>query len=92
MFLIKSENSISERKITLRIYLQESVKCIEIKDNAGGIPSSIIQDIFKANVTSKAEGKGTGIGLYMSDQIAQKMNAKLSVRNVEGGAVFLLEI
>ena len=53
---------------------------------------SIIKDIFKPNVTTKAEGKGTGIGLYMSDQIAQKMGGKLTVSNENEGAVFRLEI
>ena len=86
-----NENSIENRKIVLRTFMQDGVKCLEIKDNAGGIPLFIIKDIFKANVTSKEEGKGTGIGLYMSEQIAQKMNAKLSVKNEENGASFLLE-
>ena len=48
---------------------------MEVEDNAGGIPKEIIDDIFKANITSKEEGKGTGIGLYMSTQIATKHNA-----------------
>ena len=64
---------------------------MEIEDNAGGIPQNIIDDIFKANVTTKEEGKGTGIGLYMSTQIAQKHHASLSVKNIDKGACFVVE-
>jgi len=63
---------------------------MEIEDNAGGIPEDIIEDIFHANITSKEEGKGTGIGLYMSTQIATKHDAVLSVKNQNSGACFTL--
>ena len=65
---------------------------LEIEDNAGGIPDKVIHNIFKPEVTTKPEGKGTGIGLYMSMQIAQKLGGSLSVMNTEKGARFMLEI
>jgi C4-dicarboxylate-specific signal transduction histidine kinase len=83
------ENKIKNRKIIITIFEENGYKKLSIKDNAGGVPQHIIKDIFKANVTSKAEGKGTGIGLYMSFQIAQKHHGELSVQNVENGAEFI---
>ena len=83
-----NDNEIKNRKIQINILSDENSKCIEIIDNASGISEHIIEDIFKANVTSKAEGKGTGIGLYMSSQIATKHNGTLSVNNIEDGAKF----
>ena len=82
------ENETNNRKIKINLLSDENYKVIEIIDNAGGIPSNVIDDIFKANVTTKAEGKGTGIGLYMSAQIAQKHHGELSVQNIENGAKF----
>ena len=61
-----------------------------ISDNAGGIPEQILETIFNANVTTKEEGKGTGIGLYMSSQIVEKNNGILSVENIENGAMFTI--
>ena len=87
-----NENEIKKRNITIKMFLDKDKKVIEISDNAGGIPERIIKDIFKPNVTTKEEGKGTGIGLYMSDQIAQKMSGVLSVENRGEGATFRLEI
>jgi len=43
-----------------------------------------------ANVTTKEKGKGTGIGLYMSTQIAQKHGATLSVHNQNNGTCFVI--
>ena len=86
-----NEKDTKNRAIDINIVCDEYSKRIEIQDNAGGIPQDVIADIFKANVTTKEEGKGTGIGLYMSSQIAQKHNGSLSVKNSNGGAKFVFE-
>ena len=65
---------------------------IQVVDNAGGIPEDIIKDIFNPNITTKSDSGGTGIGLYMSSQIAQKHHGKLSVQNTQDGARFTLSI
>lgn len=83
-----NDNNRTNRIITINILKNEDSKYLEICDNAGGIPEHVIDDIFKANVTTKEEGKGTGIGLYMSSQIAHKHNGELNVLNDKDGAKF----
>lgn len=62
---------------------------ISIEDNGGGIPEEIMDRIFEPYYTTKEEGKGTGIGLYMSKMIIeQNMGGRLSVRNAPEGACF----
>jgi signal transduction histidine kinase len=86
-----NDNNITEKRvIVMRLIDDDESKRVEIEDNAGGIPEHVIDDIFKANVTTKEEGKGTGIGLYMSMQIAQKHHATLSVKNQNDGACFTI--
>ncbi len=87
-----NERAITQRDIYITFYQEDNHINLEIEDNAGGIPENVIHDIFKPEVTTKEEGKGTGIGLYMSMQIAQKLNGTLSVSNTPQGARFLLEI
>ena len=77
-----NSNNIKNRKLIFNILEKKGFVSIEITDTAGGIPDGIIEEIFKANVTTKEEGKGTGIGLYMSTQIAQKNGGDLTVKNV----------
>ena len=86
------ENEIKSRIIKISFYQKEGNNIMKICDNAGGIPNTVIDNIFKANVTTKAEGKGTGIGLYMSSQIAEKMDARLEVHNKEEGACFTFTV
>ena len=87
-----NEKNLQNRSITIRTYKNENHGIIEFEDNAGGIPSSVIGSIFKPNVTTKADGKGTGIGLYMSSQIVQKHSGSITVQNNNDGAIFTITL
>jgi signal transduction histidine kinase len=66
---------------------------IKISDNGGGIPDDIKDRIFEPYFTTKEEGIGIGIGLYMSKMIIEKnMNGKLIAENIEKGAQFIIEL
>ncbi len=87
-----NEHEITSREISIKCYKKETKIFIEIKDNAGGIPRNLIKHIFKANVTTKPEGKGSGIGLYMSNQIITKNNGTIKVQNTDVGALFTITL
>ena len=55
--------------------------CIDIKDNAGGIPVDNFNKIFDPYFTSKHQSQGTGLGLYMARKIIKDMNGNISVSN-----------
>ena len=86
------DNQTKNKKITISIFETENEFKIEFTDNAGGIPKNILENIFKANITSKPQGKGTGIGLYMSSQIAEKHNGTLQAENIKNGANFTFSL
>jgi len=86
------ENNIAYGLIT--IILEKDTKTITISDNAGGIPKEIKGRIFEPYFTTKEQGKGTGMGLYMSKIIIeQNMGGVLKIENKdilskESGAIF----
>ena len=87
-----NEHNISSRELYIRCYKRSEKIYIEVEDNAGGIPTNIINHIFKPNVTTKSEGKGTGIGLYMSSQIVSKNNGEITVKNTGMGTLFTITL
>jgi len=87
-----NDNNIKKRVIAIGYNETDEHIFLQIVDNAGGIPESIIHNIFNPNVTTKQDKDGTGIGLYMSSQIAQKHHGKLTVQNTKDGARFTLTL
>lgn len=60
-----------------------------IEDNAGGIPIAIREKIFTPFFTNKEDGKGTGLGLYMSLEIISKsFESTLRYLPIKGGSRF----
>lgn len=77
------ETTQNERKlIFVTIKKQDNNVIISIKDNAGGINESIINKIFEPYFTTKHKAQGTGIGLYMCQEIVTKhMGGRITVSN-----------
>ena len=70
--------------IFIDVFSKDEEVCIAIKDNAGGIKEDIINRIFEPYFTTKHQSQGTGIGLYMSEEIVVKhMKGELIVQNVQ---------
>ena len=66
---------------------------INVADNAGGIPDAIFDKIYDPYFTTKEEGKGTGIGLYMSKMIIENnMGGSLHAFNDQYGANFVIHL
>jgi len=62
---------------------------VEVSDNGCGIPPEIAGKVWEPYFTSKPEGKGTGIGLYMSKLIIEEsMGGRLSFTSAPGETVF----
>ncbi len=68
--------------IFIDIYQENENAIITIKDNGGGIADDIIDKIFEPYFTTKFKSSGTGIGLYMSQEIITKnIGGTLGVKN-----------
>tara|TARA_B100001063_G_scaffold239286_1_gene262650 strand:- start:3937 stop:5853 length:1917 start_codon:yes stop_codon:yes gene_type:complete len=72
-----------KRYIFIDIYKEDKLVYIKIKDNAKGIDKDIIQRVFEPYFTTKHKAQGTGIGLYMSQEIISRhIKGSLEVDNI----------
>ena len=86
-------NKIENPKITIRTKNTINSEIIEIIDNAGGVPESIISHIFDPYFSTKNEKQGTGLGLHMSRIIIEEHhNGTLKAKNVGDGACFIITL
>lgn len=87
------ERKVEQPRIVVRIFTEHDKAVTTIADNAGGIPEKMMERIFDPYFTTKGPDNGTGVGLYMAKTIIEKhMRGRLSVRNVEDGAEFRIEV
>jgi len=79
--------------IEVRVTSERGNAVVTISDNAGGIDEEILERIFEPYFTTKEQGKGTGIGLFMAKNIVEKsMNGRITARNRGAGAEFRIEV
>ena len=77
--LVKKDNQI--KIIYIFTKKQQDNICISFQDNAGGIKEELLTHIFDSHFTTKEQEDGTGIGLYMSKLIIDKMNGEIKASN-----------
>ena len=88
---ILEKNGDASREKWIRINIRDSDEqvTLSVSDNGEGIPENILERIFEPYYTTKEEGKGTGVGLYMSKMIIeQSMGGAFCVENGSAGATF----
>jgi len=74
----------NEKYIFINTRIENKNLIIEIKDNGNGINEKILDKIFEPYFTTKEKSQGTGIGLFMSEQIVIKhLKGSINVSNVK---------
>jgi two-component system NtrC family sensor kinase len=76
-------------EIQVKTYTIEDEVCVLIADNGDGIPPEKLGRIFEPFYTTKAPGRGTGLGLSVCQRIVQQHGGRILVESQPGaGARF----
>jgi len=79
-------------RITFSIKKVENNTVINISDDGIGMDDDTIENLFKLFFSSKG-GKGTGFGLFISDNIIKQHGGTINVNSAKGkGSVFTIKI
>jgi len=84
------QKDIRHRKLCIKIGESGEFVTAEFIDNAGGIEPPLLQKVFDPYFTTRPNG--TGLGLYLTKMILEKMNGAISVENTGNGAKFCLSV
>ncbi len=83
------EHKIENGKIRIILYEHQVI----VENSGKTIREDIINRIFEPYFTTKEEGKGTGMGLYISKKIIDdNLGGKLSVKNVSDAVQFTIDL
>jgi signal transduction histidine kinase len=76
-------------KITVSVRETDALAEIGVADTGSGIPKENLEKIFEPFFTTKPPGKGTGLGLYVTSGIVERLGGRIDVSSRVGqGTVF----
>ena len=76
-------------RIDVRTAKGDGVVLLIVEDDGPGIDAEILDQVFDPFVTTKAPGKGTGLGLAVCHTIVEGLGGSIAATNLEqGGAAF----
>ncbi len=68
------------------IHIEIQSGAISFRDNAGGVDEGVLERLFEPYFTTKPQGEGTGMGLYMAKMIIEEnMDGSISAENCDQG-------
>lgn len=77
------ESDVDQKLIEVIIKTDKEHGYVSVIDNGGGIKKDVLGRIFEPYFTTKHKSSGTGIGLYMSQQIIEKqMDGTIIAENI----------
>lgn len=79
--LIKNSCQALSKEGIIKVFQEDtpSEHVYTIEDNGPGLKQEIKENLFLPFMTTKKEGEGTGLGLYLSKRIMERMNARLKI-------------
>jgi len=83
----------ADRRIDIQAVQDGGEAVIRVRDHGPGIPERVMHKLFEAFFTTKAPGKGLGLGLALTSEVLGDMEGRLSARNhADGGAEFSIRL
>ncbi|NGM19346.1 PAS domain-containing protein [Roseomonas stagni] len=65
---------------------------LEVTDDGGGIPASVMDRLFQPFVTTKGPDRGTGLGLSICHGLITSLGGRIEAENGAEGAVFRITL
>lgn len=89
----QSSEAYSGGEVTIRLRKLDEMITVQVEDTGGGIPEDLCDRIFEPYFTTKEQGKGIGMGLYIAKTVVeQNMGGSILAINGDEGALFVVSL
>lgn len=89
----ESSDDLKEKSINIESALADDFAIITFSDTGNGISEDNLNKIFEPFFTTKSQGKGTGLGLWVSYGIIKSFQGNIEVKSEIGkGATFTIKL
>jgi len=88
----QAKDGMFKGQIHITLHQKDACIILEISDNGKDVPEKQKPKIFEPYFTTKEEGKGTGMGLYMSKEIIKSMNGEIQLTYPNNQKTFEIKI
>ena len=79
--------------VKIFVDVDKEMAVIKVEDNGIGISDTQIDNIFKMFYRATQQNSGSGIGLYIVNEVVKKLNGDISVSSTKGeGSTFTIKI
>lgn len=80
------------RRVRVHTERRANMAVLVVEDSGQGVSPAVRKDLFKPWVTSKPPDQGTGLGLYIAQQIVHDAGGELSLEGRRGGTRAVVEL
>ncbi|MGZ3690871.1 MAG: ATP-binding protein, partial [Pseudobdellovibrio sp.] len=86
--IIKNSCQAMKTAGSIKIYQEQSggKLIFHFEDSGPGFDEVILKNMFRPFMTTKSQGEGTGLGLYLSKKLINNMQAEMLVSSSSKGA------
>jgi signal transduction histidine kinase len=77
-----------ERKVLVRLSSLDKSVVLSVSDNGPGVSTEVAERIFEPFFTTKELGSGTGLGLFLCRQMAERLNGTVELVTSSSGTEF----
>jgi CheY-like chemotaxis protein len=87
------EGAALQNEIRVRVRTEEHAVLVQIQDTGEGMPPNILERVFEPFFTTKPAGKGMGLGLAISHNMASQLGGTITVESQPGrGSTFTVRL
>jgi C4-dicarboxylate-specific signal transduction histidine kinase len=89
---IDATESLADRQLLIDITPRQDKLLLRFSDSAPELSQQHAGQLFMPFFTTKEQGKGTGLGLYVARNLCERIGAKISYEREKEKNVFVIEL